>query len=320
MGKNNFISIVIPLYNSESYIEATLQSLIGQTYQDFEVIIVDDKSTDKSISVVQAFLAKHPNLNAQLLTERPQDFPKGVSGSRNYGISIAKGEWVCFLDSDDLFHQSKLEILYNIIQEQNNATKAIHHQLLEFNDGEPVTFQAIPTAWNATYDPSIEQLVNLNTIATSAVTVKKEIFQQTGYFDTGLGGVEDYYLWLHVALYTNWLFIPLKLTGYRVRIGSLMGGRKFQHYIEQNSRLDRKMSKNNLFSSGQKSRVRKYFMFDVMQYYAIISINQYGWGNFISGLGKLISKGYYNYAIRIGLKHAKFVAFQKLSLLKSFTK
>lgn len=312
-------SIIIPLYNSENYIEETLTSLVNQSYKDFEVLIVDDKSTDGSITITNKFIANHPELNITLFADRPADFPKGVSGSRNYGIHHAKGEWVCFLDSDDLFHPEKLEILHTLIISLQSNTQAIHHQLLEFKDGENVAFEEITNA-TGYYHPSLDQLVMGNTIATSAVVIKKETLDKTKYFDNELGGVEDYYLWLHVCLHTEWYFLPSKLTLYRVRVGSLMGGRKFEHYITQNSRLVFKINNNTLFSSIHKKKIEEYFMFVVMQYYAIISLRQFGLLNFLNGLYLLTLKGYSKYALKIGLKHTKFFVYKKLAQIKAVIK
>ena len=101
------ISIIIPLYNKEDYIRATLDSILSQTFQDFEVVVVNDGSTDNSLSVVRAYS-----------DSRLKVFDKangGVSRARNFGFQQSKGEWVMFLDADDTIMPNCLETLHQLI-------------------------------------------------------------------------------------------------------------------------------------------------------------------------------------------------------------
>ena len=116
------ISVVIPLYNKQESIVATLQSVLAQTYTDYEVVIVDDGSTDNSAQVVEEFISAYP-----------QPLPKGkgvrlvrkanggVSSARNAGILAAKGEYIAFLDGDDLWHPEYLETLHRLILDYPDA-------------------------------------------------------------------------------------------------------------------------------------------------------------------------------------------------------
>ncbi len=89
-------SLIIPLFNKAPYIAQTLQSVLAQSWQEFEVIVVDDGSTDASVEIVKRF--KHPQIR---LVQQPN---AGVSVARNHGISLASGEWIGFLDGDDSLH------------------------------------------------------------------------------------------------------------------------------------------------------------------------------------------------------------------------
>ncbi|PPD35017.1 MAG: glycosyl transferase [Methylomonas sp.] len=89
-------SLIIPLYNKAPYIAQTLQSVLAQSWQDFEIIVVDDGSTDASVEIVKRF--KHPQIRLV------QQLNAGVSVARNHGISLASGEWIGFLDGDDSLH------------------------------------------------------------------------------------------------------------------------------------------------------------------------------------------------------------------------
>ena len=113
MKKNVKISVIIPVYNAEAYIEQCLESVMNQTLKDIEIICVDDGSTDNSISILKEYEKKDARIS--VLYQKNQF--AGVA--RNNGLSIAKGEYVAFLDSDDYFELDGLEKLYNIATENN---------------------------------------------------------------------------------------------------------------------------------------------------------------------------------------------------------
>ena len=113
------ISIVIPLYNKEKSIASTLQSVLAQTYTDYEIIVVDDGSTDNSREVVKELRNKSQTTNErfQIITQ----VNSGVSAARNSGILAAKGEYVAFLDGDDLWTSDYLDTLAGLIKDYPNA-------------------------------------------------------------------------------------------------------------------------------------------------------------------------------------------------------
>jgi len=108
------ISVIIPAYNVENYIEKTLKSLTLQTFKDFEVIIVNDGSTDNTENKINSIL-KNADFPWKLLNQQNQ----GVSAARNNGLIEAKGEYVCFLDGDDYYDAFFLEKMYNKAKESN---------------------------------------------------------------------------------------------------------------------------------------------------------------------------------------------------------
>ncbi len=114
------ISVVIPLYNKEKSVVATLQSVLAQTYRDYEVIIVDDGSTDQSLRVVHEYIQNLDSKKRKRFTLISQ-LNYGVSAARNAGILAAKGEYVTFLDADDLWTIDYLETLVTLIKDFPNA-------------------------------------------------------------------------------------------------------------------------------------------------------------------------------------------------------
>ncbi|MDB0061198.1 glycosyltransferase family 2 protein, partial [bacterium] len=107
MPQNSLVSIIIPFYNREKLLPETLNSVLAQSFSNWECILVDDNSSDKSTNVVKEFIAKDARFN--LYYRNDTNKPKGVSSSRNIGINNAKGDYIVFLDSDDLLDINCLE-------------------------------------------------------------------------------------------------------------------------------------------------------------------------------------------------------------------
>ena len=108
MGRFELISIIIPCYNVEDYIAECLDSVFSQDYPNFEVIVVDNNSTDSTVDIIKSYKNKFSNII--LLKEKN----KGASYARNTGLCNAKGKWIQFLDADDLIHSNKLSHQYKL--------------------------------------------------------------------------------------------------------------------------------------------------------------------------------------------------------------
>ncbi len=121
------VSIIIPMFNSERWITETMTSVLNQSFDSFEVIIVDDGSTDNSVAIVESY----KDSRIRILENAGQ---KGVSGSRNFGLGIAKGKYVCFLDSDDILLESSLNDRVTLFSIFPNV-QVIATDFLSFKDG-----------------------------------------------------------------------------------------------------------------------------------------------------------------------------------------
>lgn len=111
---NDLISLVVPIYNVESFLSDCFDSIQNQTYKNIEIILINDGSTDKSVSLCKAFMEIDPRVK---LIHQDNS---GLSGARNSGIDIANGKYITFIDSDDFISLDYIEVLYNLIS-QNNA-------------------------------------------------------------------------------------------------------------------------------------------------------------------------------------------------------
>ena len=114
-----FFSIIVPVYNSAETLGRALQSVMEQSFKDWELILVDDGSSDDLTSVLNSFSAH----NISIVTQENL----GVSSARNRGVSMAKGEWLTFLDADDYYYEHRLAMAYELIQ---------HHPEIGFVTGD----------------------------------------------------------------------------------------------------------------------------------------------------------------------------------------
>lgn len=127
------ISVIMPLYNNEIYIVEAIQSVINQTYKDWELIIINDASTDNSKFIVQKLLEEEKD-NRIVFIDLKEN--KGVSFARNLGMKKAKGEYISFLDSDDLWDKNFLNELYRKIKETNG--KLVYSKFAYFYNGDNI--------------------------------------------------------------------------------------------------------------------------------------------------------------------------------------
>lgn len=114
--KDDLISIIIPVYNRETLLLETLESIKKQTYKNWECIIIDDHSTDKTVSVIESYIEKD---NRFKLFSRPVNNPKGANSCRNYGFQLSKGNYIQWFDSDDIMHVNNLEEKIKAIKNYN---------------------------------------------------------------------------------------------------------------------------------------------------------------------------------------------------------
>ena len=102
------LSIIVPIYNVEKYLPRCIESILNQTFKDFELILVNDGSTDSSYEILKEYENKYDNF--RVINQKNG----GLSAAKNAGIKIAKGEYIAFLDSDDYLDKNFLETLYNM--------------------------------------------------------------------------------------------------------------------------------------------------------------------------------------------------------------
>lgn len=180
------VSIVIPVFNRAWCLEATLQSIHDQTFQNFEVIVVDDGSTDETQALLRQF--------AGLRIHRWED-NRGVSAARNQGIQMARGEWICFLDSDDRWVANKLQVQMDWMQAHPECPASYTDEIW-IRNGVRVN----PKNKHRKYSGEIfRHCLPLCIISPSSIMMRASVLEEIGGFDTDLAACEDYDLWLRLA-------------------------------------------------------------------------------------------------------------------------
>ncbi|MBK0368750.1 glycosyltransferase family 2 protein [Flavobacterium agrisoli] len=193
-----YFSIVIPLYNKEKFISDTLKSVLLQTFVDYEIIIINDASTDKSEEKVLQF--KDPRIQIFNIKNG------GVSSARNFGIDKAKSKYIAFLDADDYWYPDYLKEMYNNI----NAFPKIKAFTVAI---EMETSKRILQSEYSIEKTADHEIVNYfkasrkrTVLSSSSSVFHKSIFKKTGVFDTKLKSGEDTDLWIRVGLIYPILF------------------------------------------------------------------------------------------------------------------
>lgn len=212
--KNNFplVSAIIPVFNSEKYIAETINSVLRQTYKNIELIIVDDGSTDQTLEIVKQITLKDNRVKYYSIP--PAGRP---SVPRNYGIQKSNGEFIAFLDSDDLWHKRKTEIqLKRIIASPSSAF--IYSMSITFGDVSPFSkqYELLPLPFRAAKN-KLDLLAIGNTVPLSSVIVRKDkLVEQKGFDEDPLLQVEDYDLWIRLSEKNDFIFLPAVLVKYRI--------------------------------------------------------------------------------------------------------
>ncbi len=204
----SLVSVIMPCYNMEAYIENSIRSVFAQTYTDWELIVVDDASKDRSCEIVQRLMAEDPRVRLVSLEQNG-----GITNARNTALSHAKGRYIAFLDSDDQWLPEKLERHITYMKEQNVAfTYSAFYRMTE--DGKVVSVRNVPEQLD------YRALLRKNHIGCLTVVLDRE---QLKPFSMPKIRHEDYATWLSILkeneITAHGLSTPL--ARYMVRGGSV---------------------------------------------------------------------------------------------------
>ncbi|RYH01458.1 glycosyltransferase family 2 protein [Salipiger sp. IMCC34102] len=218
------VTLVVPAYNTARTLEDTLSALLAQTFRDFEIVVVDDGSTDSTASVVRS-LQRDPRL--RLVQQRN----RGLAGARNTGIAEAKGALIGFCDADDLWEPWKLQA--HVRHLNDNPQVGVSYAGSALIDDEGAFLKQAQRPRLTGIDAA--HILKRNPIGNgSAPVIRRAVFDEIAYrpafetrrdwyFDETFRQSEDIECWMRIALTTNWQFegVPGLLTRYRISAGGL---------------------------------------------------------------------------------------------------
>ena len=201
------VSVIIPCYKQAAYLAGVLDSVVAQTYSDWECLIVNDGSPDNTNEVALRYIAAHAGLRIRVI-EKPNG---GLSSARNFGVAHSSGRYILPLDSDDLLRPAMLEKTVAALEANPRAGVAYTQTQCFEKDTSVVQNQAF----------SLELLKEENHIAYCSL-YRREVFEQVGGYNTNLDSYEDWDFWIG-ALEHGWqgTYVPEPLFLYRVKDESM---------------------------------------------------------------------------------------------------
>lgn len=216
------VSVIIPVYKVEKYIAAAVQSVLKQSYSNFELLIVDDGSPDSSVEICQQFT------DPRVVIIRQEN--RGVSAARNTGIRHARGEYIAFLDADDLWTPEKLEKHVKHLESLPHIGVSFSYSAFIDEEGQSLGIYQI----SELRDIPVPYILYRNPIGNGSVPViRRQVLEAIAfqdnlygvmkdcYFDERLHHIEDIECWLRITIQTEWRIegIPEALTLYRINSG-----------------------------------------------------------------------------------------------------
>lgn len=222
------VSVVMPAYNSSKTIGIAIESLLGQTFINWELLIINDGSTDSTLDVI----AKFNDIRIRVVTQNNQ----GVAEARNVGLRLSRGEYIAFLDSDDLWLPEKLQAQLSIFTKSSHKLGLVYTKHRGFLKSPENSFSMDVDA-SIGYENDYYRLLIMDYIPTLTVMIRASVVREIGYFRGDLQGTEDWDYWIRVSRVYNLLRIDRELALYRIQSNSLSRN-KDRHAIEELKVLD----------------------------------------------------------------------------------
>lgn len=207
------VSVIIPAYNAEKFIAATLEAVLRQTYKNIEVIVIDDGSKDRTANIVQEFALKDSRV---ILIKQPN---MGVSASRNLAIKTSKGEYIAPVDADDIWYPEKLEKQVQCMLQSNSSVGLVYTWSVHIDEDGLLT----GTYHARTHEGKVlatmfkEELIG----NASVPLIRRSCLDTVGLYNTELRVLEDFDLYLRIAERYEFRVVPEFLMAYRQVIGSM---------------------------------------------------------------------------------------------------
>lgn len=206
------VSVIVPTYNRADLLRESLKSILRQSFAEFEVVVVDDGSTDATSEVLTAINDRRVRTLWQ-----PN---RGISAAMNSGLQAARGRYIARLDSDDLWEPSLLTTLVSVL-ESRPEIGVVYGQADAIQDGKVIPhIQGLPLRFP---EDSLRSLLYDDTTCNIAILARRECFARAGPYDESLIANEDWDIWLRIARFAQFAFVPERLARIRWHSGNLTG-------------------------------------------------------------------------------------------------
>lgn len=237
------VSVITAAFNAERFIEVTLASARGQTFRDFEVVVVDDGSQDGTVNVVRRIIASDARVR---LIEQDN---RGIAATRNRGIQEARGEMIAFLDHDDLWHADKLALQVALLDAQPLTGVASCYSALIDEDRKCLGWRL---GGDANGDVYAEMLVWDMVSGGSVALIRREALEAVGPFDVTLPMRSDWDMWIRIARRFPFATVPRALVGYTR--SHLSVSRGYERMAEAGARVLANVTRDDPSFGGSRHR------------------------------------------------------------------
>lgn len=247
------VSVIIPTHNRAEFLRAAIRSVLGQTFQDFEIIVIDDASRDQTSEIVHSFADERIKYIYNQVN-------KGEGGSRNIGLMHASGDLIALLDDDDEWLPEKLELQVSLLENSPSKTGVVYtgHHRIDRTTGKQRD-QLNPTKRG----DILADLCAENWLVPSSLLLRKECFRKAGWFEEGVSFGADYDVWLRIAKDFDFDYIKQPLVKYYVHGSNITAN----HEVVIKG-LENQLEKYaSLWASTNKGRSQRYLSLGVLYCY-----------------------------------------------------
>lgn len=210
------VSIIMPTHNDEKFVRDTINSVLNQTFNDFELIIIDDNSSDNTLSIIKEFKDKR----IKLIINKEN---KGAAFSRNVGLSTAKGSYIAFLDGDDRWYPEKLKTQYDFMKNNNYCFTYTDYELIDEKNNKLGIYYTGPS--KVTY----RKFIRIDYVGTSTVMYKRSIYPNL-QIPADIYKRNDDALWLLLSKKADCYRLKGIFSQYRKNSNSISSGKKRKLY------------------------------------------------------------------------------------------
>jgi len=216
------VSVIIPAYNRVKYIQQTVDSVLGQTFNSVELIVVDDGSTDGTYELLREYDSK------LMLLTHPGRENRGQSAAINLGIKFASGKYLAILDSDDFWAPNKLEIMIPFL-EKNPDVGLVYSNGYGVSAAGDILYEFLPRNHQETNDPN-RVLLDCYTLLPNNSVVRKDVINKVGIFEETFRAAQDHDMLIRLAENTKFAFLPEFLFYYRRHSDSISATNAFSRW------------------------------------------------------------------------------------------